>query len=272
MSTPNFRFKQFTVWHDRCAMKVGTDGVLLGAWCNTERLTVDNAQCTILDVGTGSGLIALMLAQRMVDGSQCTMHNGASEHADDYFHIDAIDIAPDAVEQADYNFKQSPWSNHLHAHLCSLQQVSHLRGDLEGSFDLIVSNPPYFADSLKNPDEGRKQARHTDTLSYEDLLTHSARLLNAHGTLALVLPAAVEKQIIRLAATQGLYPTRLTRVFSKPDRPTPIRILIEFGKKTLLSTEVSLLREHLEGSSLYIESAHSPRSAEYADLTKDFYL
>ena len=113
MGNPFFRIKQFTVWHDRCAMKVGTDGVLLGAWCHLERLTVDDAQCTILDVGTGSGLIALMLAQRMVDDSQCTMH--------DWFHIDAIDIDPQAVEQAAYNFEQSPWADCLSAHLSPLQ-------------------------------------------------------------------------------------------------------------------------------------------------------
>ncbi|MCQ2311206.1 MAG: methyltransferase domain-containing protein [Paludibacteraceae bacterium] len=262
MGNPFFRFKQFTVWHDKCAMKVGTDGVLLGAWCHLGGLTVDNAQCTILDVGTGSGLIALMLAQRMIDGGQCTMH--------DWVHIDAIDIDPQAVEQATYNFGHSPWTKRLHAHLCSLQQVSPLRGDLEGSFptnyDLIVSNPPYFVDSLKNPDKGRELARHTDTLSYEDLLRHSARLLKEHGTLALVLPATAEEQIIRLASVQGLYPTRLTRVFSKPDHPTPIRILIEFVKSA------SNLKGGIEEHSLYIESAHSPRSEEYAEMTKDFYL
>ncbi|MCQ2311742.1 MAG: methyltransferase [Paludibacteraceae bacterium] len=261
MSTPNFRFKQFTVWHDRCAMKVGTDGVLLGAWCDIEglrvdnaliRLTVDNAQCTILDVGTGSGLIALMLAQRCPNA-----------------YIDAIDIAPEAVEQATYNFEQSPWADRLAAHLSPLQSW---HPDSSTKYDLIVSNPPYFVDSLKNPDKGRGLARHTDTLSYEELLKHSARLLKEQGILALVLPAMAEEQIIRLAATQGLYPTRLTRVFSKPDSPTPIRILIEFCKEPPIAQEVSPLRGDLKMSSLYIESAHSPRSAEYAEMTKDFYL
>ena len=139
-------------------------------------------------------------------------------------------------------------------------------------YDLIVSNPPYFVDSLKNPDKGREQARHTDTLSYEDLLKHSARLLNEQGTLALVLPASAEEQIIRLASNYGLYPVRLTRVYSKPDRSTPIRILIEFCKESPIFQEVSPLRGDLEGSSLCISSSTSPRSAEYAEMTKDFYL
>ncbi|MCQ2341694.1 MAG: methyltransferase [Paludibacteraceae bacterium] len=236
MSTPNFRFKQFTVWHDRCAMKVGTDGVLLGAWCTPI------PRSTILDIGTGSGLIALMLAQRCPEA-----------------HVDAIDIVPEAIEQATYNFTLSPWSNRLAAHLCAVQ-------DWQGQYDLIVSNPPYFVDSLKNPDKGRELARHTDTLSYTDLLTHSARLLKETGTLALVLPASTEEEIIHLGSMQGLFPTRLTHVFSKPGRPTPIRILIEFNKK------VSPMKGDLEGASFYIESAHSPRSEEYAELTKDFYL
>lgn len=174
-------------------------------------------------------------------------------------HVDAIDIVPEAIEQATYNFTLSPWSNQLAAHLCAVQ-------DWQGQYDLIVSNPPYFVGSLKNPDKGRELARHTDTLSYTDLLTHSARLLKETGTLALVLPASTEEEIIHLASMHNLFPTRLTRVFSKPGRPTPIRILIEFNKK------VSPAKGDLEGASLYIESAHSPRSEEYAELTKDFYL
>ncbi|MCQ2341993.1 MAG: methyltransferase [Paludibacteraceae bacterium] len=256
MSTPNFRFKQFTVWHDRCAMKVGTDGVLLGAWCTPILQLADSPilRFTILDVGTGSGLIALMLAQRCPNA-----------------HIDAIDIDKDAVEQAKDNFAQSPWTNRLAAHLSSLQSwqpdlpIPRLT-DSPLKYDLVVSNPPYFVDSLKNPDKGRELARHTDTLSYEELICHAARLLKEQGNLALVLPAIAEEEIIRLASDYGLFPTRLTRVFSKPGRPLPIRILIEFVKSS--SKSEGGTEEH----SLYIESAHSPRSEEYAEMTKDFYL
>jgi len=266
MSNIFFRFKQFTVWHDRCAMKVGTDGVLLGAWCHPSPLTCSEASCSsyaassklsILDVGTGSGLIALMLAQRFPEAQ-----------------IDAIDIAPESIDQARYNFELSPWSDRLQAHLSSLQTYAPLTEGGRG-VSLIVSNPPYFIDSLKNPDHGRELARHTDTLSYADLLCHSARLMSKDGTLALILPAAAEADIIALAANHGLYPTRLTRVFSKPDKPTPIRILIEFSplncseascSSFAASSKLPLLSE------LYLESPTSPRSKEYSELTRDFYL
>jgi len=257
MGSSFFRFKQFTIWHDKCAMKVGTDGVLLGAWCHPSPNRFTDSpihRFTILDIGTGSGLIALMLAQRFPEAQ-----------------IDAIDIAPEAVEQAKYNFELSPWSDRLHAHLCSLQDwkqpaICNLQPATCNLYDLVVSNPPYFVDSLKNPDKGREMARHTDTLSYADLLQHSARLLSDDGTLALILPASAEKDIIAVAANHGLYPTRLTRVYSKPGKPTPIRILIEFNK-----TKASLTEGGLEGV-LYLESPTSPRSPEYQKLTKDFYL
>jgi len=288
MSNTFFRFKQFTVWHDRCAMKVGTDGVLLGAWCHSSPYHLSpvtyHPPITILDIGTGSGLIALMLAQRFPTA-----------------HIDAIDIAPKAIEQANYNFELSPWQDRLHAHLCPLQDWSRTKSSIINhqssiAYDLIVSNPPYFVDSLKNPDHGRELARHTDTLSYSELLEHSARLLNDNGTLALVLPASEEQNIIRLATTYGLYHTRLTRVFSKPTKPTSIRILIEFTKITTHYSTTPLPSTHYSTTplpnthysttplpnthysttplpaTLYIESTHAPRSPEYTALTQDFYL
>jgi len=272
MSTPFFRFKQFTVWHDRCAMKVGTDGVLLGAWCHSSpnRLLASSPnrftdspihRFTILDIGTGSGLIALMLAQRFPTA-----------------HIDAIDIAPEAIDQASYNFSLSPWSNRLHAHLSPLQDWSRTKSSIINhqssiAYDVVVSNPPYFIDSLKNPDHGRELARHTDSLSYSELLEHSARLLSDNGTLALILPASEEQHIIAVAATYNLYPTRLTRVFSKPTKPTPIRILIEFQKTDSPVHQFTDSPIHqFTDSTFYLESPTSPRSPEYTALTQDFYL
>lgn len=240
MSSPFFRFKQFTVWHDRCAMKVGTDGVLLGAWA----VSMHNAQCTMrnmLDIGTGSGLIALMLAQRFATAQ-----------------IDAIDIEPSAVEQAQYNFLQSPWADRLNARLSALQDWQH-----STYYDLIVSNPPYFQNSLKNPDKGRELARHTDSLSYTDLLRYTARLLAPRGIAAFVLPAETERDIIRIACENGLYCSRLTCVHSKPGK-TAKRILIEFSRSPLETPPVP--------QTFYIESAISPRSEEYTEMTKDFYL
>ena len=235
MSSEVFRFKQFEVCHAHCAMKVGTDGVLLGAW----------AQCDgshILDVGTGSGLIALMLAQRFPEAQ-----------------IDAIDIDADAVRQALENFERSPWRSRLASKHISLQNLAAQESQ---QYDTIVSNPPYFIDSLKNPDQQRQTARHTDTLSYQDLLLAAKKLLTLDGILSLILPAESEKDILTLAAETGLCPTRLVHVYSKPGKPVK-RILLELAKRNDLP-----LRE----SHFYVESESSPRSDEYTALTKQFYL
>lgn len=254
MSSPFFRFKQFTVWHDRCAMKVGTDGVLLGAWCP---ITVDSLQLRVnshkhkefrvLDIGTGSGLIALMLAQRTcaVDSLQLTVG------------IDAIDVDEGAVEQATYNFEQSPWAEQLYAYQSSLQEWHS-----ETKYDLIVSNPPYFQASLKNPDSQRATARHTDTLSYTALIQHASRLLQEDGTLALVLPFEAKEDIVALAEAHALYPTQITHVHSKPGKPAK-RLLIAFSPIT---------HGEYATHTFYIESENSPRSEEYKALTKEFYL
>ena len=196
MSTPYFRFKQFTIYHDRCAMKVGTDGVLLGCWAK-QAASIQHSEFRILDVGTGSGLIARMLMQRFPEAE-----------------VEGIDIDEAAVEQAQ--------ENGVKAYLSRLQEWS-------GSYDLVVSNPPYFQNSLKNPDKGRELARHTDSLSYEELLSHSARLLTMHGQLAIILPADAEQEICSLAQQHSLYPTHVTRVYSKENKPAR-RVLLQFEK------------------------------------------
>ena len=281
MSSPFFRFKQFTVWHDRCAMKVGTDGVLLGTWCPLPitQYPLPNSAASnspqgvlyprILDIGTGSGLIALMLAQRLLSQSPI---------ANNLYTIDAIDIDADAVAQAQYNFEQSPWSFHLHAHHSTLQDWSPSlqRSDLQvkrssseanfkrsNLYSLIVSNPPYFQDSLKNPNAQRATARHTDTLSYAELIAHSARLLQEDGILALVLPIEAEQEILTLATDHGLHPTHITYVHSKPGKPAK-RLLIALSP-------ISDSRRPI-ADTMYIESENAPRSDEYKELTKDFYL
>ena len=233
MSSDCFRFKQFEVCHAGCAMKVGTDGVLLGAWASCQQ--------RILDVGTGSGLIALMLAQRF-EAAQ----------------IDAVDIDGDAVRQATDNFAHSKWSNRLRCRQIAVQDLA--QEDVR--YDAIVSNPPYFVDSLKNPNLQRQTARHTDTLSYEELLASCEHLLTADGVLSLILPAESEQVVLDTAKSVGLYPTRLVHVYSKPGKPVK-RILLELQKRN---------DQPCEESHFYIESATSPRSDEYTALTKDFYL
>lgn len=228
-------------------MKVGTDGVLLGAWAMLEEQGAAQTRKAIeevLDIGTGSGLVALMLAQRFPQAE-----------------IDAIDIESSAVEQARYNFLQSPWKERVRSFLSPLQEWQ-----TKKRYDLIVSNPPYFQNSLKNPDKGRELARHTDSLTYAELLHYSAQLLAPEGVIALILPSESEDDIIRLGISENLFCTRLTRVYSKAGKPAK-RILIEFSaaKPTAPSSPII-------PSDFYIESPTSPRSPEYTALTSAFYL
>lgn len=230
-------------------MKVGTDGVLLGAWCpldsqaSSSKSFKSSKGFKVLDIGTGSGLIALMLAQRLPQAQ-----------------ITAIDIDNGAVEQAQYNFEQSPWAERLDCQQTALQDLAG-----EGIYDLIVSNPPYFQASLKNPDSQRALARHTDTLSYDELLANSARLLKEEGRLALVLPIEAEQQIIALAQTYELYPTHITHVYPKPGKAAK-RLLIAFTRYPIPDSRYPIT------NSLTLESETAPRSEEYKELTKDFYL
>jgi len=206
-------------------MKVGTDGVLLGAWAPTGS--------RILDVGTGSGLIARMLMQRCPEAQ-----------------VEGIDIDEAAVEQAN--------ENGVRAFQARLQEW-------QGTYDLIVSNPPYFQNSLKNPDEGRKTARHTDTLSYAELVKHSARLLSEGGQLAVILPAEAENEVRQLAAAEELYLTRVTRVYSKENKK-PKRVLLAFQLK------IEDLRFEILEDSLVLEDEKGGRSLPYQELCKEFYL
>ena len=226
----SFRFKQFFIDDSRCAMKVGTDGVLLGCWPLAVRRSPIRR---ILDVGTGSGLIARMLMQRFPEAQ-----------------VEGIDIDENAVAQAMQNGVNS-----------YATRVQNWQAD---PYDLIVSNPPYFRNSLKNPDKGREMARHTDTLSYEDLIHHSARLLKENGQLALILPAQAETEICQLASAEGLFPTRVTRVYSKEGKPAK-RALMAFEKTSLRHDDITF-------DTLILEDEKGGRSAAYSELCKDFYL
>ena len=233
MANPFFTFKQFTIRHDRCAMKVGTDGVLLGAWTDVSH------SCRLLDIGTGTGLIALMLAQRCPKAS-----------------ITAIDIDAEAVEQARENVLLSPWSDRVEV---TLQDICKYLTDKH--FDTIVSNPPYFIDSLKCPNDQRNTARHTDTLDAERLLESVARLLTDDGRFSIILPAEQTDLLIQTAYAQGLYPSRQTAVITRPGL-SPKRILMEFQKT----------KEAFQPDEIIIELERHVYSEGYIALTKDFYL
>ena len=238
-----FQFKQFTIHQDRTAMKVGTDGVLLGAWApilsSTQRL---------LDIGTGTGLIALMLAQRML-----------KENNNSTFKIDAIDIDQSSIEQATENINNSPFARFITTHFTSLQDYSPSE-----KYDAIVCNPPYFVASLKCPDAARTQARHTDSLSFDDLLLHSARLLNTGGSLSVILPVQEGNLFINLAEKYGFAVSEIVDIHPTPTAP-PKRLLIRLQIATPQSLNVSK-------SSLTIELARHQYTDEYIALTRDFYL
>ena len=223
-------------------MKVGTDGVLLGAWCPIP-YTLHHTPYTILDVGTGSGLIARMLMQRCPQAE-----------------VEGIDIDLNAVEQAR--------ENGVKAFCSKLQDWQMVNGKCPNGklYDLIVSNPPYFQNSLKNPDKGRELARHTDSLSYEELISHSARLLEENGQLALILPAEAEMEVRGLAAVHNLFLTHLTRVYSKETKPAR-RILMAFEMSRCRNIEISTIEDVL-----VLENETGGRSAAYSQLCEEFYL
>ncbi|MDL2282241.1 methyltransferase [Parabacteroides sp. OttesenSCG-928-G06] len=235
MPNSYFRFKQFTIRHDKCAMKVGTDGVLLGAWANTEHANY------ILDIGTGSGLIALMIAQR----SQA--------------QIDAIDIDNGAYIQACENSEASPFAKQINIYHQSLEDFA---ATTNRRYDLIVSNPPYFIDSLKPPVEKRALARHTDSLRLNDLISHSLSILSDNGRIALILPYDQEKELVDILTQEKLFIIRQTNVIPVAGG-SPKRILVEITRKENLM---------FQKEELTIEIERHKYTSEYQTLTRDYYL
>ena len=236
MSTSSFRFQQFEVWHDRCAMKVGTDGVLLGAWVN-----VESVQC-VLDVGVGSGLISLMIAQR---NTQAEIHG--------------IDVDAEAVSQAQENFQRSPFSSRLSAEVADFtSQFSLLNSQL---FDLIVCNPPFFTEDTQAPDAARAAARSNSSLPFDVLIERAARLLHEQGHFAVIIPYAQAADFVLTASTFGLYLQRRSDVKTTPQK-SPKRSLLEFGKQTGAT----------QFDTLCLHDSDVRLSKQYQALTADFYL
>lgn len=235
MANQEFVFKQFKIVQDKCAMKVGTDAVLLGSWVNTA-----NAN-SILDIGTGTGIIALMLAQRS---------NAI---------IDAIDIDENAFIQATENINACRWKDHIRAHHISLQQYAASHPD---KYDLIVSNPPYFVDSSKASGEARSNARHTDQLPYDALLNGVLQLLSTTGKFYVILPTKESELFRDMAEQNKLFLTKLTRVITRTDKPEKRWLMrFEFARKSF--SEDSIIIEKDERHSY---------TDEYKELTKDYYL
>lgn len=235
MGSKLFHFKRFSVAQDRCTHKVGTDGVLLGAWVN-----ISPKDKRILDIGTGSGLIALMLAQRSAPDSR----------------IDALDIEEHDALQAKENVSQSPWPGKVIVHHLAIQDFLP-----STPYDLVVSNPPWFEDSLLPFDNRRRIARHTARLSHGDLLKHAVRLMSADGRLAVILPHTSGLRFIDTARPHGLLPVRKTTFRSRPHKQ-PERMLLEFA-----------FAEHpVQHEELVLYSPGGEWSDAYRALTREFYL
>jgi len=236
MNRGNFKFKQFTINQDQCAMKIGTDGVLLGAWTS-----LDNPPNSILDIGTGTGVIALQLAQR----SNAEI-------------IDAIEIDNNAFEQAVDNFENSPWGDRLYCYHASLEEFSE---EIDDKYDLIVSNPPFYNDDFHSNDDARNTARFTVALSFDALLKSASKLLSKNGVFSLIIPFKEEENFVKLAKKYGFLINRTCRVKGTPESETK-RSLIEFS-----FTEKEFIIE-----SLIIETARHQYTNAYISLVKDFYL
>lgn len=235
MANDYFAFKRFKVRQSCCAMKVGTDGVLLGGWAS-----VGHAKCA-LDIGTGTGLISLMLAQRNPN-----------------IQVKAIDIDRDAIWQASENVTASPFAERIDCEEISLSQYA---GSTTDRFDLLVTNPPFFTDSLKSPDSQRSLARHDDSLSLEELISKGESLLTEDGCFAIVYPYTGKDKIAELAYKYKLFIRRMTAVYPTPTS-SPKRILVELGRQSQNVIETELI----------IEKQRHVYSDDFIDLLKDFYL
>lgn len=254
-----FRFKHFDVVNERSAMKVNTDGVILGA-----AMTVLPSDRTMLDIGTGTGTIALMAAQRLLG---CTPNDniGTRDETSVILNkvndpvIEAIDIDEASASEAASNFRKSHWSSFMNAYHCPLQEFS---TSSRISYDLIFSNPPYFEDSLTAPDERKSTARHTsDGLSYRDIFDFAKDRLTGKGRVSLVLPADQEAALTRYARMCGLHLFRILRIRTVP-RKAPSRIVAEFSRERCPEPQEELLTIQDEGK----------YTQEYLSLTRDFYL
>ena len=239
-----FAFKQFAVNDVRSAHKVGTDAVLLGAWAR-----LDGSEKSVLDVGTGSGVIALMMAQRSANAS-----------------VVAVEIDAGSALDARANFEFSPWNGRLFLVEADFRESGErIKKILPAKADLIVSNPPYFTDDLRNPDVRKSAARHTDSLSYDDFLDASAPLLAERGRLAVVLPAEESQEFITKAFDRGLRLHRICRVSTKEGLP-PKRCLMEFSSANIPLEEETLAIHETNADGL------QDFTPAYKALTRDFYL
>ena len=231
-----FQFKKFNIQQDKTAMKVGTDGVLLGAWAN-----LDFYPNSILDIGAGTGLIALMMAQRS-----------------DAETIDAIELNDAAYEQTVENFENSDWADRLFCYHASLDEFT---DEIDEKYDFIISNPPFYRSTYKELSEDRAMARHSESLTYADLLESTSKLLSKNGNCAFIIPFEEEENFLKIAEAHQLYPNRITHVKGAVNTTV---------KRSLL--QLSFLKAEAILSELTLELTRHNYTEEYKSLVQDFYL
>ncbi len=217
-------------------MKIGTDSVLLGAWTS-----LNKQASRILDIGAGTGVIALMMAQRS-----------------DALQIDAIEIDDDSYEQCVDNFENSPWPDRLFCYHASLLEFAE---EIDETYDLIVSNPPYYSEDFKSKNEQRDLARFQDALPFEHLISCTAKLLSDKGIFSVIIPHKEENHFIKSAAKVNLFPKRILQVKGNPSSKI-IRSLVEF----------SFTKSEIKKEEIIIETSRHQYTENYINLTKDFYL
>ncbi|WGD35520.1 methyltransferase [Olleya sp. YS] len=231
-----FKFKQFTVQQNQCAMKIGTDSVLLGAWT-----PMDTNPFSILDIGAGTGILSLMLAQR----SNAQL-------------IDAIEVDDLAYEQCVDNFEASPWSDRLFCYHASLEEFT---DEIEDKYDLIISNPPFYSEDYKTESEQRDLARFTDALPFDHLLNSVSQLLSEDGVFSVIIPFKEEDAFIALASKFKLFPNSLLHVKGSSESEI---------KRSLISFSFS--ESEIKKETLIIETSRHQYTNDYINLTKEFYL
>ncbi len=236
MSQKPFVFKEFAVKQDQCAMKIGTDSVLLGAWSS-----IESNPFSILDIGAGTGILALMLAQR----SNAEL-------------IDALEIDDNAYEQCVDNFEQSPWGDRLFCYHASLEEFAE---EIEDEYDLIISNPPFYSEDYKTENDARDVARFTKAMPFDHLIESVSKLLSETGIFSVVIPFKEEETFIALALNFNLFPLRILHVKGNPSSEIK-RSLIQFSFR---ESEITI-------SELIIETSRHNYTEDYINLTKDFYL
>lgn len=251
MSNERFDFKQFHIKQDRCAMKVGTDGVLLGAWGKMPKDSENSSDIIhVLDIGTGTGLIAMMLAQRF------------SAKGINNFQIDAIEIDENAATQAQENISASPWKDKIHIIQTSLQEFGLI--ETTKLYQLIVSNPPFYNATLKPDDVARSIARHKDSLPVSDIIKFAKDHLASYGELRLIYPTDYDSEVMTNATLANLHPLHICEIVTKEGKDPKRRII-----SLALSSHP---QKNTTRQLLYIRDKENNYTTEYLNMVQDFYL